>query len=86
MKVTILLINKRSKVGSRISYVDIGVAAFAPFALVILPFVSLSVFYKPSAAGCRLIEQVTKRVYLMSEVLTAKKLYTWKNYYRKNYA
>lgn len=70
------------------SLLDIGVAALAPFALVILVLFPLQYFLaiNASSSACDLTELITKRVHLMSEVLTAIKLikfYTWEQYYRK---
>ena len=69
------------------SWLDIGVAATAPFALVIFVLFPLQFFLavNASSSACKLTGLITKRVHLMSEVLTAIKLikfYTWEQYFR----
>jgi hypothetical protein len=70
------------------SLLDIGPAAFAPFTIVILVLFPLQFYLavNASSSACKLTNLITKRVHLMSEVLTAIKLikfYTWEQYYRK---
>jgi ABC-type multidrug transport system fused ATPase/permease subunit len=70
------------------SCLDIGLAGLVPFAVVFFVLFPLQFLFaiKASAAACRMTEQITKRVHLMAEILTAIKLlkfYTWENYYRK---
>ncbi|KAJ3270542.1 Multidrug resistance-associated protein 1 [Terramyces sp. JEL0728] len=74
-----------------LAYYNIGVAAFAPLALVIFILFPAEFYLavKSSSSACKLTALITKRVYLMSEILTAIKLikfYTWENYYREKVA
>lgn len=71
-----------------LAYYNIGVAAFAPLALVIFILFPAEFYLavKSSSSACKLTALITKRVYLMSEILTAIKLikfYTWEKYYRE---
>lgn len=70
------------------SMLDIGIAALAPFALVFFVLFPLQYYLaiNASSSACKLTSLITKRVHLMSEVLTAIKLikfYTWEQYFRK---
>lgn len=70
------------------SLLDIGIAALAPLALVIFILFPLQFFLavNASSSAVKFTTLITKRVHLMSEVLTAIKLikfYTWEGYYKK---
>jgi hypothetical protein len=70
------------------TFLNIGYAAFAPFGLLVIVLFPLQYLFavRSSSLSCKLTGLITKRVHLMSEILTAIKLikfFTWEGYYRK---
>ncbi|KAI8906294.1 P-loop containing nucleoside triphosphate hydrolase protein [Gorgonomyces haynaldii] len=68
-------------------WLDIGISSLAPMGVIIfivLPLQYVIASYTSEISG-KITDMITKRVHLMSEVLTAIKLikfYTWENFYR----